>query len=100
MTDESDRWNLFVLFSLKQENHTNFSHTTYTHTLTILYTNYQYYIFFVQIEKQRFEGGPHEKKEGKRGKKEKEEKSDKTRVIIPLWSLNDRKKIQKNREKL
>ena len=52
---------------------------------------------FVQIEKQG--RGLHEKKrEGKRGQKKKKEKSDKTHVKIPLWSLNDRKKIHKNRE--
>ena len=36
----------------------------------------------------------------KGGKEEKKEKSDKskTHVNIPLWSLNDRKKIHKNRE--
>ena len=38
------------------------------------------------------------KKEGKGGEKKKQEKSDKTHVKIPLRSLNDRKKIHKNRE--
>ena len=38
------------------------------------------------------------KKEGKREGKKKKEKSDKTHVKIPLWSLNDRKNIHKNRE--
>ena len=51
---------------------------------------------FVQIEKQgRIWRRTSWKKEGKRGE---EEKSDKTHVKIPLWSLNDRKKIHKNRE--
>ena len=33
--------------------------------------------------------------EGKRGEKKKKEKSDITHVKITLWSLNDRKEIQK-----
>ena len=37
------------------------------------------------------------KKERKRGKRKKK-KSDKTHAKIPLCSLNDRKKIYKNRE--
>ena len=49
---------------------------------------------FVQIEKQ----GRIWKKEGKKGDKKKKEKSDRTHVKIPLWSLNDHKKIHKNRE--
>ena len=39
----------------------------------------------VQIEnREEFEGGLHERKEGKRGEKKKKEKSDKTHVKIPL----------------
>ena len=38
------------------------------------------------------------KKEGKGGKRRKKEESDKTYVKIPICSLNDRKKIHKNRE--
>ena len=38
------------------------------------------------------------KKGGEKGGKEEKEKSDKTHVKIPLWSLNDPKKIQKTRE--
>ena len=34
--------------------------------------------------REEFEGGLHEKKEGKRGEKKKKEKSDKTHVKIPL----------------
>ena len=43
--------------------------------------------------REEFEGG-HEKRKGKGGRVKKEE-SDKKHVKIPLWSLNDRKKITK-----
>ena len=54
---------------------------------------------FCQVEKQGRIWRTSWKKEGKRGEKKKEEKSNKMHVKIPLWSLNDRKKIHKNWEK-
>ena len=55
---------------------------------------------FVQIEnREEFEGGLHKKRKEK-GEKRRKKKSYKTHVKIPLWSLNDRKKIHENREEI
>ena len=49
--------------------------------------------------REEFEGEL-EKRKGKGGERRKKEKSDKTHIRIPLFSLNDRKQIHKNREEL